>query len=74
VKLGFQDFAVALIALAALAWLVVRRVRASRKKGGACPDCPMGEASAHRPAAARPLPAVTILYPIEPRDPRASKR
>ena len=36
--LGWQDATVAALAVGALAWLVVSRVR--RRKGATCEDCP----------------------------------
>ena len=54
-----QDAAVALIVLAALAWLLVRWLR-SRGKDAACESCPSG-----RPVpGVRPAPAPEVLLAI----------
>ncbi len=55
-----QDGLALAAALAALGWLVRRRLRA--KRGGACPDCPVGSPI----AGARPAPRATPLVTIEP--------
>ncbi len=51
---GWQDVTVALLAAAALAWLVARRL--SARKGPACEDCP-GCRIAARNAASAPANA-----------------
>jgi hypothetical protein len=57
---AWQDVAVTLIALAALAWLVARRLR-RRGKGAACENCP---SSAPLPAGVRPAPMPDVLLSI----------
>lgn len=47
---GWQDATVALLAAAALTWLIARRVRA--RKGPACEDCPGCRIAARKAAAA----------------------
>jgi hypothetical protein len=42
--IGWQDITAGLLALAALVWLVLRRVRAARRPTPLCGDCPMCEA------------------------------
>ncbi len=59
--LGWQDLAVGVLALAALGWLVARRLR---RKGAACEDCPGCRLPAHaagsRPGRT-PVRGVTII-------------
>ena len=55
----WQDAAVALIVIAALAWLVARRLR-SRGKDAACESCP----AAHPVAGVRPPPMPEVLLGI----------
>jgi hypothetical protein len=62
--LGWQDLAVAALTLAALGWLLWRRVRASRRGATQCENCP----SASPTRVARPLPRIQVLYPIERRE------
>jgi hypothetical protein len=57
VRYGVQDVAVALLAVAALGWLVWRRVRARRGRAvAACPDCPVGAPT----PGTRPPPMPTV--------------
>jgi hypothetical protein len=54
---GAQDLGVALLAVGALGWLVVRRVRARRGASAPhCPDCPV--ATPVRGARPAPMPRI----------------
>ena len=66
-----QDVIVALIAAGALAWLVVRQVRARRKKDAACANCPAGTPIEGVRAAPQPQILLGIEEPQrKSRDPR----
>jgi hypothetical protein len=69
--LGWQDVAVATLALAALAWLLWRRRRAARAKAGAvmcasCPGCPPARATTPFAPAVGDGGLVSISEPARP--------
>ncbi len=65
----WQNVAVALIVAGALAWLVVRRVRARRRATPFCENCPgyRGAPKGVRPA---PMPETLLSIGERPRDER----